>query len=111
MVSPDCNKERPRAIQSRTVGSEEVGHGGRVGVLVSAGLDSSVRLAELSRETDEVHPIYVRCGLRWEPAEEKALAAFCEAIRTPALQATIRLEQGAVFCNTVRIPPRGPLPG
>jgi len=70
----------------------QAGRGGRVAVLVSGGLDSSVRLAELSRETEEVYPIYIRCGLRWEPAEEKALAAFCEAIRTPALQSTIRLE-------------------
>src|SRR5262249_31725471 len=91
-AGPDCNQERPRATPGHPTGSEELGRGGRVAVLVSGGLDSSVRLAELSHETGEVYPIYVRCGLRWEPAEEKALAAFCQAIRTPALYSTITLE-------------------
>src|SRR5262249_29470899 len=66
--------------------------GGRVAVLVSGGLDSCVRLAELSRQAGALYPIYIRCGLSWEPAEEKALAAFCQAIRAPALQSIVRLE-------------------
>jgi 7-cyano-7-deazaguanine synthase len=89
---PDCNQERPRAPEGLSEGSERGGRDHRIAVLVSGGLDSCVRLAELSREAEEVYPVYVRCGLRWEPAEEKALAAFCHAIRTPALQSTIRLE-------------------
>jgi 7-cyano-7-deazaguanine synthase len=90
MAGSECNQERPRAQQVHPAGSDEVGRG--IAVLVSGGLDSCVRLAELSREARDVYPIYVRCGFRWEPAEEKALAAFCEAIHTPALQSTIRLE-------------------
>lgn len=53
----------------------------RVCVLASGGLDSAVLLATLARE-HEVHPLYVRCGLAWEGAEQVLLARFLAAIRT-----------------------------
>jgi 7-cyano-7-deazaguanine synthase len=49
-------------------------------VLASGGLDSAVLVALLARRA-EVHPLYVRCGLRWEPAEEALLARFLAAVR------------------------------
>jgi 7-cyano-7-deazaguanine synthase len=42
-------------------------------VLCSAGLDSAVLVADLSR-TARVTPVYVSVGLAWEPAERRALA-------------------------------------
>jgi 7-cyano-7-deazaguanine synthase len=92
MAGPDCNKEQPTAIEASTEIAKPGERWGRVGVLVSGGLDSCARLAELSREAQEVYPIYVRCGLRWEPAEERALASFCESIRSRALQSVITLD-------------------
>jgi len=52
----------------------------RVCVLASGGLDSAVLLGTLARRR-EVHPVYVRCGLRWERAEEALLASFLRALR------------------------------
>jgi 7-cyano-7-deazaguanine synthase len=51
-------------------------------VLTSGGLDSAILLAELATNaaTPRVVPIYVRCGLFWEAAEEKALRAFVAAL-------------------------------
>jgi 7-cyano-7-deazaguanine synthase len=52
----------------------------RVCVLASGGLDSAVLLGTLARRR-EVHPVYVRCGLRWERAEEALLGSFLRALR------------------------------
>ena len=52
----------------------------RVCVLTSGGLDSAVLVGVLARR-QEVHPVYVRCGLAWERAEEAALRRFQMAIR------------------------------
>jgi len=51
-------------------------------VLASGGLDSSVLLADLARES-VVYPIYVRKGLAWEDAERAALDAFVDALGNP----------------------------
>jgi 7-cyano-7-deazaguanine synthase len=61
-------------------------------VLVSGGLDSAVLLAESLRRRPAVFPLYVRCGLTWEPAELHHLRHFLEAIRTPALRPLQLLE-------------------
>ena len=53
----------------------------RVAALVSGGLDSSVMLGELARTHDEVMPVYVRCGLRWEGTEIAVLRDFISAMR------------------------------
>ena len=53
----------------------------RVCVLASGGLDSAVLLGTLARR-HVVHPLYVRCGLAWERAEQRLLARFLAALRT-----------------------------
>jgi 7-cyano-7-deazaguanine synthase len=66
----------------------------RVGVLASGGLDSAVLLGLLARRA-EVHPVYVRCGLRWERAEEAVLGRFLAALRRRPghrVAALVRLE-------------------
>jgi 7-cyano-7-deazaguanine synthase len=64
-------------------------------VLVSGGLDSAILLAEALRESVDrpeggregtVQPLYVRCGLYWEPVELRHLRRFLEAVRQPALR-------------------------
>lgn len=50
-------------------------------VLSSGGLDSGVLIAELAREYAEVQPVYVRCGLFWEPAERYWLQRFLKQLR------------------------------
>jgi len=62
-------------------------------VLVSGGLDSAVLLAEASRAYPAVHPLYVRTGLFWEPAERAHLDRFLAALRTPPLRPLHVLEQ------------------
>jgi len=52
----------------------------RVCVLASGGLDSAVLLGTLARR-HRVHPIYVRCGLVWERAEQRLLERFLGALR------------------------------
>jgi 7-cyano-7-deazaguanine synthase len=61
-------------------------------VLVSGGLDSAVLLAESLRQRPAVHPLYVKFGLSWEPAELAHLRAFLRAIQTPALAPLVVLE-------------------
>jgi 7-cyano-7-deazaguanine synthase len=61
-------------------------------VLASGGLDSSVLLAEALREHVAVHPLYVRFGLLWEPAELSHLRRFLDAVRTPALAPLVILD-------------------
>jgi 7-cyano-7-deazaguanine synthase len=63
-----------------------------VAVLVSGGLDSAILLAEMLRERELVHPLYVRFGLFWEAEELRHLRRFLEAVRRPALQPLCVLE-------------------
>ena len=49
-------------------------------VLVSGGLDSAVLVGTLARRRT-VHPLYVRCGLAWEAAEQVVLRRFLAALR------------------------------
>ncbi len=57
---------------------------GRVAVLASGGLDSSVLIAELARQSRSqsrrVFPIYVQAGLRWERVELAVLRRFIRAL-------------------------------
>src|SRR4051812_49976525 len=55
-------------------------------VLASGGLDSAVLLAESLGDHAAVHPLYVRCGLAWEPAELDHLRRFLTAVAAPALR-------------------------
>lgn len=60
--------------------------GDELAVLLSGGLDSAVLLAESCRQHRAVHPLYVRSGLLWEPAEIAHLHDFLEAIQSRSLQ-------------------------
>jgi 7-cyano-7-deazaguanine synthase len=57
----------------------------RVCVLTSGGLDSAVLLGLLARR-HEVHPLYVRCGLAWERAEQALLTRFLAVLRRRRLR-------------------------
>ena len=57
----------------------------RVCVLASGGLDSAVLIGVLARRA-EVHPLYVRCGLAWERAEQTLLARFLGMLRRRRLR-------------------------
>src|SRR5262249_14722660 len=61
-------------------------------VLVSGGLDSAILLGEALRDHAAVHPLYVRNGLFWEPAELRHLRRFLEAVAGPALRPLTVLE-------------------
>ena len=54
--------------------------------LVSGGLDSLALVHTLLARGHTVWPLYVRCGLRWEPAELRWLRRWLAAIRPRALQ-------------------------
>jgi 7-cyano-7-deazaguanine synthase len=55
-------------------------------VLVSGGVDSAVLLGESLGQHPAIHPLYVRCGLYWEPVELEHLRGFLSSIATPALK-------------------------
>lgn len=58
---------------------------GRVAVLASGGLDSSVMLARLAQRRTEVFPIYIRTGLVWETNELAVLRRFIKAINLKSI--------------------------
>ena len=57
----------------------------RVAVLASGGLDSSILVADIARDSI-VFPIYVQVGLAWENEERKALTSFLDALNSPNVQ-------------------------
>jgi 7-cyano-7-deazaguanine synthase len=61
-------------------------------VLLSGGIDSAVLAADLLREGRTVHPLFVRCGHRWEATELHRLRRFLDAIRSPRLLPLVVLE-------------------
>ena len=58
----------------------------RVCVLVSGGVDSSILVADLLAQGREVHPLYVRCGYRWERAELAWLKRLLRRLASPRLR-------------------------
>ena len=83
-------------------------------MLASGGLDSAVLLGTLARR-HAVHPLYVRCGLAWERAEQRLLARFLAALRArhgrrvaPLARLDLPVASlgglGAVHCARHRIP-------
>lgn len=70
----------------------------RVAALVS-GLDSCIMTGLLAREYEEVTPLFIRAGLRWEDAEVAALKHFFSALATPAVRPIVelRLDVGALY--------------
>jgi 7-cyano-7-deazaguanine synthase len=59
---------------------------GRIAVLASGGLDSSVMLARIARKRSQVFPVYIRTGLVWEKDELAVLRRFIKAIAIPSIQ-------------------------
>ena len=59
-------------------------------VLYSGGLDSGVLLAELAA-SGPVVPIYVDCGLAWQPTELAAAAQFAARLNLPTVADMVRL--------------------
>jgi 7-cyano-7-deazaguanine synthase len=49
-------------------------------VLISGGLDSAVLLGEAVHMGKTVHPLYIRCGLYWEPTELEYLGMFLKSL-------------------------------
>ncbi len=52
----------------------------RIGVLFSGGLDSAALIGHLLEQGQEVWPVYVKSGLRWEPAELNAARKFLRSV-------------------------------
>jgi 7-cyano-7-deazaguanine synthase len=61
-------------------------------LLVSGGLDSAILLAESIKQYVAVFPLYIRCGLFYEPVELAYLQRFLEAVGVPALRPLVILE-------------------
>jgi 7-cyano-7-deazaguanine synthase len=62
-------------------------------ILISGGLDSAILLGDSLRHHAPVIPIYMRCGLRWEAVERGYLERYLDALRCPALQPLVVLDQ------------------
>jgi len=61
-------------------------------VLVSGGLDSAILLGEALSVCRLVQPLYVRCGLYWEPVEREYLGRYLEAVACAPLRPLHTLE-------------------
>jgi 7-cyano-7-deazaguanine synthase len=61
-------------------------------VLVSGGVDSAVLLCESVGQHPEVYPLYVRCGLYWEPVELEHLRRFLKTIASHVLKELVILD-------------------
>ncbi len=55
-------------------------------VLASGGFDSSALMADLLSRGQIVHPLYIRCGFRWEKAELYWLKRLLSEIKNPRLK-------------------------
>jgi len=62
-------------------------------ILISGGLDSAILLGDRLRHGETVHPLFVRCGLRWESVELDYLRRYLDALAGPNLQPLTILEQ------------------
>ena len=59
---------------------------GRIAILASGGLDSSVMLGVIARTGRQVFPVYIRAGLRWERDELATLRRFVRALKLPNVE-------------------------
>lgn len=64
-----------------------------VAVLISGGVESSALCGEFVAAGRFTQPIYIRCGLRWEKAEEAAARAFLKAIACDRLAPLVVLDE------------------
>jgi 7-cyano-7-deazaguanine synthase len=62
------------------------------GVLFSGGLDSSILIAHLLEQGNQVQPMYIRSGLRWESAELAAAREYLRAIGSVSLRNLVILD-------------------
>ncbi|MCY3913108.1 MAG: 7-cyano-7-deazaguanine synthase [Chloroflexi bacterium] len=65
-----------------------------VAALVS-GLDSAIMAGLLAQEFDQVAPLFVRAGLKWEDAERNALERYFEALGDASVEPLVELDLGA----------------
>ena len=63
-----------------------------IGLLLSGGLDSGILLGHLLQSGRCVRPFYVRTGVVWEEAEQKAVGTMLGAMATAGLAPLIVLE-------------------
>jgi 7-cyano-7-deazaguanine synthase len=68
-------------------------HERAVAVLASGGIDSAILCVDLLGEFKQVHPLYIRFGLRWEEVELAGLKRFLEAVERPGLMPLHVLEE------------------
>ena len=80
----------------------------RIGVLASGGLDSAVLVADKACDA-EVFPIYVQCGLAWEPTAYQALQSFLTALKNPKVMPLTLLSVpiGAMYGHHWSVPETG----
>lgn len=64
----------------------------RVCVLTSGGVDSAALMADLLKQGREVHPLFIRCGFRWEKAELYWLRRVLRALACPRLKPLAQVE-------------------
>lgn len=62
-------------------------------VLTSGGVESAVLVAAMLDRYARVHPIYVRCGLRWEDVELASARSFLAAIDREGLEPLVVLDE------------------
>ena len=65
---------------------------GRITILASGGLDSSVMLGAIARTGRPVFPVYIRAGLSWERDELATLRRFVRALRMPNVEPVTALK-------------------
>lgn len=62
------------------------------GLLFSGGLDSSIMLGQMLAEGLSVQPFYIRSGLLWQRAEQRAMGRFLAAMACPGLRPLVTLD-------------------
>ena len=63
-----------------------------IGLLLSGGMDSTILLASLLREGNQIQPIYIRSQLAWEEEEYASLNRLLQIVKTPQLSNLVTLE-------------------
>jgi len=63
-----------------------------VAILLSGGMDSAILLSESLTQGAIVHPLYVRCGLRWEEDELAGVQRLLAAMVVPNLRPLVLLD-------------------
>ena len=60
--------------------------------MLSGGLDSCILLGHLAGQGYKVQPFYIRSQLRWEDEEQRAIAAFLQAVDKENIERLVVLE-------------------